>query len=176
MAFKKPTTYQILGFVLMICVCWPAGLLIGLPWMFSDNPKALRYGLIAGILLFLSPLLLLGLWFGGVWYSEHHPDQGEHARRVSFLPETATDVSWYRSYNSTGFDFKISEADFKKWSRWEVREIAEPFSVFLRRNAGQEQIKIKNGLYYFSTARNGGITLVAYDRASGRAYFYSTPR
>src|SRR5687768_14859438 len=52
-------------------------------------------------------------------------ESGEHVARVSWLPESATDVSFFRSYSWTAYEFTIPEQDFLRWAAdkgWDVKE------------------------------------------------------
>lgn len=40
----------------------------------------------------------------------------EGVKRVDWLPAEATDINYCRSYGFTAFEFKISEAGFRKWA------------------------------------------------------------
>lgn len=49
---------------------------------------------------------------------------GENVARVSWLPDSASNVSFYRAYSYTAYEFDIAEADFLKWAeRFSVKRI-----------------------------------------------------
>ncbi|HTN76354.1 MAG TPA: hypothetical protein VL096_13945 [Pirellulaceae bacterium] len=127
-------------------------------------------------------------------------ETGENVASVDWLPARATNVSFYRSYGSTAYEFDIPEKDFVAWSDWDVAEIVEPVSMMrysyfaepsphLSVNATTEEevvahekaiseryATIADGLYYGHLRSNGGGVWVAYDRRTGRAFFRSAPR
>jgi len=130
-----------------------------------------------------------------VGWQDANPEIGMNEKKVSWLPDAATNVSYYKSYSFTAYEFDISEEDFKKWAwKWDVKKIDKPVKVgrYTRRtllmpddpdeveyDEYQNEVwaKIKVGYYYTTPPRgNGGGTSVAYNLFTGRAYFYSTPR
>ncbi|MEZ6138749.1 MAG: hypothetical protein R3C53_28010 [Pirellulaceae bacterium] len=151
-------------------------------------------------LLLYVTLVAFATWFVRAAYQGlTQVETGESLARVDWLPEDATNVSFYRSYMNTAYEFDISESGFRDWSRWDVTEIQEP--VGLSRylafstprpveppNPTPEQMKafaleysrrgvtIRDGLYYGHTHDNGGGVWVGYDRTCGRAYYQSAPR
>lgn len=57
-------------------------------------------------------------------------ETGENVSHVSWLPASASNVSYYRSYNFMAFEFGISEAEFLKWANGcDVTPVREPFSI-----------------------------------------------
>jgi hypothetical protein len=108
------------------------------------------------------------------------------------LPSTATEIcSYYRAFSPyRALECDIPERDFEELSEsssWKLEEISEPIEIrrFLEamRVSGIEVpakyesepsvAKIVEGRYFQSEAEpDGGNTLVAYDRKSGRAFFY----
>ncbi len=139
--------------------------------------------------VFLVPLVL-----GGVYghYRGEIIDFGEGVERVDWLPETASKVSYYISYNYTAYEFTIPEGDFLEWVKgkgWEVAEITSPV-VVERYNQRKDRVKgqsevvqeepdtatVEAGLYYKELERDGGRTVVVYDRAKERAYYQGNPR
>jgi hypothetical protein len=125
-------------------------------------------------------------------------EYGEGVARVDWLPAEARNVSFFRSYSWTAYEFDISEAAFKKWaSDWDVAELTSPQTV-ARYGFGYDQwmniqsadddmeaqrrtelrwyTRISRGLYYRHEQSNGGGVTVGYDRDAGRAYFKSSPR
>lgn len=127
-----------------------------------------------------------------------HSETAENVASVDWLPPSASNVSYYRSYMNTAYEFDISERAFRDWSRWHVEEIDKPVAM-LRYSAfaspvpepvnpsqeaseayvlavSQQRAKIDVGLYYERLQENGGGVWVAYDRESGRAFFRTAPR
>ncbi len=112
------------------------------------------------------------------------------------LPSRATNVcSFYRAFwPYRAMECDIPERDFEEFSEsrsWKLEEISEPVEIrrFLEamRVSGIEiptkyrsepsVVKIVKGSYFQSEAEpDGGRTLVAYDRKSGRAFFYFAGR
>ena len=126
-------------------------------------------------------------------------ETGELLARVDWLPEEATNVSFYRSYLNTAYEFDISERRFREWSRWKLEEIVDPVHVprylafstpipqepdnasnaemdALAMEYAKRGVTIRDGLYYRYMQDNGGGVWVSYDRRSGRGYFYAAPR
>ena len=176
---------QILILVLLLIFCLPAGILY-LLWR-SAGWKAL---LIGGGCMML-PVLLVLLWIGLVFYANSHPDTGEHIPRADWLPESASDISFYRSYSHTAYEFKISERDLLKWAdRWSFQEIEKPVRIhrylyFLKRpeDFGSYEeyhrectIEVPEGLISVRRQRNGGGHTAVYDRKTGYAYVQTSPR
>ena len=135
----------------------------------------------------------------GCHYALTHFESGEGVPSVSWLPESAPNVSYYKSYLNTAFEFDISEAEFLRWSSWEVQPIKEPVGMLrycyfttsppdygpnptqaqeaeLLAIYNSQRPKIDDGWYYGYRQSNGGGVWVAYDRSKGRAYFRSAPR
>jgi hypothetical protein len=58
-------------------------------------------------------------------------ERGEHVARVSWLPESARDVSFYRSSSVEAYEFDIPEKEFLRWAEgrgWSAAPIgATPF-------------------------------------------------
>lgn len=78
----------------------------------SFKPKTRRdvralYAFVASILL-----LPIAIYF----YASSGPDYGENVPKVSWLPNYATDVSYYRSKQVRVYEFKISAEDFRTWA------------------------------------------------------------
>jgi hypothetical protein len=118
---------------------------------------------------------------------------------VAWLPSSATNISYYRSYSFTAYEFDIPETEFRAWSRCELAEIDDPVTItrYTRAtstrpspspNPTDDEIKafveaeaeqsatIDDGLYYERTQANGGGERVAYDRKLGRGFYVYTPR
>lgn len=151
-------------------------------------------------ILACTALAAVAIWFvHGVHLGLTQVETGESLPSVNWLPDSASNVSFYRSYMNTAYEFDIDEESFRQWARWDIAEIEEPvgLSRYLRfstprpqepPNPTQQQLEklaqeysrrgvtIRNGLYYGYTQDNGGGVWVAYDRSAGRAYFQSAPR
>jgi len=128
-------------------------------------------------------------------------ETGENVSHVSWLPASASNVSYYRSYNFLAFEFDISETEFLNWANGnDVKPVRESFSIprytraiapptvlpesateddfqrFLAEKT-KESATITDGYFYEQErGRSGGFTRVAWDRTTGRAYFQSNPR
>lgn len=84
--------------------------------------------LIVGAVVFLSPVILAILWVGEVSWSNSHPSMGENVPGVDWLPPAARNVSFYKTYSFTAYEFDISEGDFVALGRergWKPTEIGE---------------------------------------------------
>jgi hypothetical protein len=153
-------------------------------------------------LLWTVTIIALGLAFlRGAYDYLAHFETAENVARVSWLPNAASNVSYYKSYGFTAYEFDISEAEFRKWARrYELNEIGDsPIEVMryqyvgtyapVRKDnpsliddakfaewAADVQAEVGNGLYFSERRANGGGVTVAFDRDSRRAYFQSNPR
>jgi hypothetical protein len=162
--------------------------------------KKYKIGCISFILLF-NPITLLFLWGISTYWSNTHPEVGENVKSVDWLPQEAQNISYYKTYSYTAFEFDISEEGFRKWAaRWDFKKIETPAGIsrynrmmlkmpkFDSKDADKsmkeyEEYKSKvnaaivNGYYYRTPPRgDGGGMYVAYDTDKGRAYFQSSPR
>lgn len=151
-------------------------------------------------LLLTTAAIAVAVWFmRSAYIGFTRIENGENVATVDWLPDAAANISYYRSYAHTAYEFDITEAAFRSWSRWAVEELDEPvrierYSRFSKRlldpppNATDEELQahamayseqsaiIEDGLYYAYTQNNGGGVWVAYDRKYGRAYFRSSAR
>lgn len=90
-------------------------------------------GLILIFLVFAMPFMLFGLWLGlGAWL-DSSPEIGENIQHVDWLPNSASNVSFYKSGSFTAYEFNISEpsfCEFAKTKSWNIKEIStEPFKM-----------------------------------------------
>ena len=158
-----------------------------------------------GCLVLCFPLVVIILIFSlGLYasWSNNNPEKGENVKSVDWLPAGATDVSYYKTYSWTAYEFSIEEDAFKEWAyeRWELAEIKDPVSIsrykyFLIKYPNtdhmtelnaiedsiddykkQTSVTITNGIYYGNRRGNGGGVQVGYDRKNNRAYIQSNPR
>ncbi|WP_254514005.1 hypothetical protein [Anatilimnocola floriformis] len=125
-------------------------------------------------------------------------EYGESRPSVPWLPAAAKNVSYYKSYAFTAYEFEIPEDDFVKWSGEKLTTINRPVRVpryclirmplpdlmpnpTLRQE--REQIRtlatretlVSQGLAYDHHRDSGGGTIVAYDRQRGKGYFWHAP-
>ena len=151
-------------------------------------------------LLLLTAAIAVAVWFvNGLYVELTHIDHGEGVASVPWLPESASNISFYRSYMYTAYEFDISEQDFSKWTWLDVAEISTPVTItryktfttkipelsanptaselLAHQTAYDEQsATISDGLYYESRRNNGGGVMVCYDRKIGRAFLQTNPR
>jgi hypothetical protein len=151
---------------------------------------------------YIIAMLLLALVFnplsillGAAYWSNTHPDTGENIKTVAWLPPEATNVSYYKTYSWTAYEFDIDEDGFRKWSDCPLTPITEKIAVerysyenFMKRRLGccNEQYEherathiaiVTDGLHYsYLNPSAGGRRSVVYDREKHRAYFQSNPR
>lgn len=121
--------------------------------------------------------------FVSVFFCGCGVDSGENEKSVSWLPESASDVSYYLVYGSWAYEFRITESDFLEWAKendWPPEKIAgEPVSITrYTRMMHQDDTRkiIKDGYYFENLQENGGGTYVAYDTNTNYAYFYRQAR
>jgi hypothetical protein len=147
----------------------------------------------------LIAITLIGAWIGllrGCYVALTHYETEENVDHVSWLPGSASNVSYYRSYSYTAYEFDMSEDEFKKWIRFDVKPITKPVDVYryshttanrpdLGPNPTIAQLEaweaigkatIKNGHYHSHRRGNGGGVDVAFDRDRGRVFFQTNPR
>lgn len=126
-------------------------------------------------------------------------ESGENLPSVSWLPKSATNVSYYKSYSFTAYEFEIPEADFVKWRGWKLKPIDKTVSVprYCRMTAklplvgpnpteaelcreaeayAARSAWVADGLYYEYRQQNGGGTIVAYNRNLQKAFVWTQPR
>jgi len=139
-------------------------------------------------------LAMVCLFFGSCIYGLIHKESGVNVAQVDWLPREATNISYFRSYLFTAYEFKISEDGFKTWCPFSVEPITKPIVVdrYLvglesSGSAGKNfedaltyfarvRVGVSNGLYYYRVQQNGGYTVYAYDRDRGKAYMAGRPR
>jgi hypothetical protein len=132
-------------------------------------------------------------------------EEGHDVPRVDWLPPSAKNVSYYRSYSWTAYEFDIDEAGFLRWAKdqgWTPKRVDKPFPVprysfeaarrmyprddddmppkeyqaaFEAAQAASERV-ITRGYGYERRQSNGGGVTIGYDLVTGRAYFQSSPR
>jgi len=131
--------------------------------------------------------LAVGIYLGltNIVISENEP-------AVKWLPSTAKDVSYYRSYDYTAFEFTIPEADFLAWvksNQWdkETKPIEAPFKIgrytagptFQRKPDDPLDHTAAKGYFMarFFKGREGNDEgmRAAYDAENGRAYYTWKP-
>ncbi|MFO0884316.1 MAG: hypothetical protein U0894_09020 [Pirellulales bacterium] len=140
-------------------------------------------------------LISLAIWFAhGAYVHFVHVEYGENEASVKWLPQSATNVSYYNAYPYTVYEFDISEAEFVKWSPKKLSPITAPVIVtrycyFQRPRLTSANGKrrsplmplpprwatVSTGLVYDDTSHRGGIQ-VTYDRLQGRAYYFRSMR
>ncbi len=149
------------------------------------------------LIVFLNPISLIFFAISFALWSNAHPDKGENVEQVSWLPKEATNISYYKTYSWTAYEFDISEDGFKKWAKgYDLKTIDKPvemmrYCYFTTKtpeydsaqdgeyNKWQERVNVKifNGYYYRTPPRpNCGGTYVAYDLDQGKAYYRDNPR
>ena len=142
--------------------------------------------------LVFNPVTLLVVFFGGVHYSNTHPAIGENVQSVSWLPSGAKNISYYKTYSWTAYEFDIDEVTFWSWAaKWQLKEIEEPRKIerhsywnFIKTYHSEDwstEVQkhialVRGGLYDCVSWDNGGGYKVVFDREHRRAYFQSNPR
>jgi hypothetical protein len=150
----------------------------------------------SGMLMGLFTLFFVA---GGVHglLSERNPIRyAENVESVEWLPKSATNISYYRSYMYTAYEFDIPEEDFLEWAKrkyWNVSRIeAEPVSIsrynwpilhaaddhkYFETQERETHINIVRGYVYKKRfGRSGGGRIVAYNLDINRAYYQHNPR
>ena len=147
----------------------------------------------------LACAILVGLaWYHGLARVE----RGENAPSVKWLPRGATNVSFYRSYLFTAYEFDIDERGFREWvkpyeiqpiegefqigrynlldSLSEMRGLPEDSEAFAeaRERHKKSSYKVLTNGYKHETrfGDSGGGRYIAYDLDTGRAFYQYNPR
>ena len=136
------------------------------------------------------------LYFFGVMWSNKHPAIGENVKSVKWLPSDAKNISYYKTYLWTAFEFDIPEQSFSKWinKKWTMKPVEKEHLIerACLRNGSHKTcscdqqkcdnpkekcfVVITNGVYDSQRWNNGGGYNVVYDRNAQRAYYQSNPR
>lgn len=86
----------------------------------------IRTVLIIMAVIILAPIILGVLWLVGASWSNAHPVFRENVAKVDWLPASASNVSFYKTYSFTAYEFDIPESGFvslAKERNWTVSEI-----------------------------------------------------
>jgi hypothetical protein len=122
-------------------------------------------------------------------YSNQNPEIGESVARVDWLPTSAKDVSFIRSYSFTAYEFTMGLEEFKAYASskdWPLSKIETERRV-PRYLLGLESLgrpvtpsdvyaKIMSGYFYEFRQSNGGGVSAVFDTESNRAYITMNPR
>ena len=84
---------------------------------------------ILAIIIF-NPVTILATWLVPAYWSNKHPEIGEHVDHVNWLPPTASDICYFKTYSNTAYEFNIPENDFMNWAaKIKLSEIHDPFQI-----------------------------------------------
>ena len=150
-------------------------------------------------LFLLVTTVAIFLWlFLGIVRALTRVEYGVERASVPWLPQSASKISYYKSYSYTAYEFEIPEDDFVKWSGQNLSQISGPVRVprycliklpmpdvgpnptlrqereQLQTLAAREAVVLK-GLAYTEHFHNGGGTIVAYDRQRGKGFVWHAP-
>ncbi|RBP40421.1 hypothetical protein DES53_108128 [Roseimicrobium gellanilyticum] len=149
--------------------------------------------IVAAVVVF-NPLTIFVAWIGTAWLSNNRPETGTNLSAVDWLPQSASDISYYETYSWTAWECTMSEEDFRKWaSRYELREISGALSIERfswreawrthlgsGRDSWEEERKhvatVRDGLFAAKYWENGGGYKLVFDRETSRVYRQSNPR
>lgn len=142
----------------------------------DPNYKALKYALIYGVIL-----VVLGFGYI-IWINM--PEDAENVENVSWLPDVATNVSYYRyPFHCEIYEYDVTEEHFRTMYEQEtLEEIKEPVTIkrYGARMEGypeeKQSVTVKNGLCCFGKENftTGVYTKeIVFDRDNNRAYFCS---
>lgn len=125
---------------------------------------------------------------------------GENLKRVNWLPSSASNISYYRNYHFTAYQFEMSESEFVNWcpktlaeiekpisiSTWKTRLIDFPkpdsnttaaqFDAMIDKYDSETTVVVKRGLFYEHWADNGGCSIYVFDRTNSMGYHQWSPR
>ena len=137
-------------------------------------------------------ILLLIVGFVVFSGCDNKAEYGEGLSSVSWLPDSATDISYYKSYLYTAYELDMSEEQFLQWAKdksWEISEIVEPISIgrynrYLLSDSKNDPgywakvfAEIESGYFYrWERGKSGGGVNVAYDSIKKRVYYQYNPR
>jgi hypothetical protein len=140
-------------------------------------------------------LIIFVLFIILIWNALTFENKAEGIPSVSWLPEEATGINYYFSYNNNVYEFSISEDGFLKWVKdngyenkgWQdfngiwkdhTSRIVYRYNYFGKQHVDLNQgtVEIIDGVFIEKRQRNGGGYTVGYDRKTRRAYFQSSRR
>ena len=159
----------------------------------SFKPKTRRD--LRALYAFFVSLILLP--FAIYFYLKSAPEYGENVPSVSWLPNYATDISFYKSQQIQVYEFKTSAEDFKSWAKQKgmrIQSITEPellsryFAYFPKTEGGtgepgstdsessiearrKWENKIKIVVQSGTIARGEGGAIAIYDENTRKAYY-----
>ncbi len=173
---EKMTRRQILFLVILILICPLFGLLYFLVIRKAKIPIRISIGCLC------LPLILTIAGISSIILQDERPAIGNHVtaeecRDIVFVPEGATDISYFRSYSATEFECLCTEEAFRKWARPEIETIDKPERFyFWRIRTPEESVEIRRGLRSSHHRSNGGGYSAVYDLDTGRLYLQASPR
>lgn len=149
--------------------------------------KVIKYAL---AVVFIAGALFCALFFWAAFGD--HPESGTHCAHVDWLPDTASDISYYRNPNignNRAYEFRMSLENFLAYAakqKWAVQPFSGEASVRRHTYFGQHpgdsadmrniRIRSTDGLFYEKRYANGGGVTVLYDKPSGIAYINESSR
>jgi hypothetical protein len=125
---------------------------------------------------------------------------GENVTRVDWLPQKASNVSYYLNYHFKAYEFDISEDDFLAWRPEVFYEIDEPYTILrwqarlvdypdippdisatdmqaaIEEYENRTSATVSVGLLYEEWGTNGGGSVWVFDREKSRGYHRYSPR
>lgn len=148
-------------------------------------------------------VLLIPVFLWSCYHAVTYRESGEHVARVSWLPDEASDVSYYRTVHMVVYECRIARPAFVALARekgWELKPIREPteatrpawFSTQAPRKEdfpgdqdrydreftawlGRTRAVVRDG--WTAGDREGDCgDIVVYDQEAGRLYYYWTAR
>ena len=129
-------------------------------------------------------------FFGWAAFGDHS-ETGIHRPSVDWLPQTASDISFYRNSNIESilaYEFHISKSDFKALARergWPVKAPEQRASVIRYTQCLPFGAPHRNepfaaatsdGLFFEERRPNGGGITVLFDDANSMAYVFKSNR
>ena len=142
---------------------------------------------IKGLILFTAAIAFLVWHIWPIHIELTRCDTAENVATVDWLPDTASNISYCKTYLNTAYEFDMTESEFLAWSEWDVNEIGQPVSITRYKRYAREIARhtaeydeqwaeIDDGLYYGKKRSNGGGVWVGYDRKQGRVFYTSSAR
>ncbi len=166
---------------ILAIVCSPVLLILGwyrLRNIPEDDPnhKFLKYILIYGV------VLMVGLFGYLIW--KFSPDSGENKTNVTWLPDLAVNISYYRQpFDCEIFEFDVNEENFKKiYIHEKLQEITEPITIkrytakIENSDPETHSVTVSGGMFAEGPIKSLSgkyYRKVVFDRTHGRAYVCS---
>ena len=102
-------------------------------------------------------------------------------KSVSWLPATATNISYSKVFGWNAYECDMSELDFSSWTKsdgLEPAEIVSPIEIYrytwlsASPKAANDTVEIRRGLHVQNISEGGAGYDLAFDRDNNRVYYH----